>query len=197
VLPAIRRSVDEIVGDIAGELGGEGIEDHARALIGAAPFIKNAGPATGNRRANAELAGDLLKWIARGEKLFERLKGGDLIMFFAPPGPIVMPEDLERAVRQAAARRDLWLDALRTRCEWIIQQQIGEHGHTDHMQRAAAIAAAHLCRKAGKPTAWASSTSTFRMVASLVFEAMTGQRDVELERACEFAAHRRQDTDAK
>jgi hypothetical protein len=111
-LPAVRRSVDEIIGDIAGELG-EGIEDHARALIGAAPFIKNAGPATGNRRANVELASDLLKWIARGEKLFERLKSGDL-MFFAPPGPIATPEDLELAAREVQVGRE-WLNALRTR----------------------------------------------------------------------------------
>jgi hypothetical protein len=188
-LPTVRRSIDEIVADITAELGLD-IEAAARAYIGVGGILEKLGPATGNRRANAKLARELLKWIERGKKLFERFEGGDLLVFFGPPGPISTPEYLGLATRQAEARRDVWVDTLREQCQSIIQEQIGEHGGVEHMQRAAAISAAALCRQAGKPLAWASPISSFRMVAGLIFEAMTGYHGAELQRACEFAASR-------
>ena len=187
--PAVRRPVDDIVADIVAELGREA-EAAVQAYIGAGPIIEKLGPAAGNRRANAKLARELLKWIAHGESLFDRFGGAGLVMLFAPPGPIDTPDNLELATRQAQGWRDMWIDTLRARCEWIIRAGIGEHGHVDHMQRTAAIAAADLCRKASKPLHWASPVSSFRIVASLMFEAMTGQPNAELQRACEFVASR-------
>jgi hypothetical protein len=188
--PITPRTIDECVTEIVNVLGTD-LKAEAQAYIGAAPKLKTVGPAVGNKRANAKLAEDLLNWIARGEKLFGRLKGGDLLLFFSPPGPVRTPEDLELATRRAEDWRDVWLNALRSRCKWTIAGGIGEHGHVDHMQRAAAIAAAELCSQAGKPLAWSSAESPYRRVASLIFEGMTGRADADLERACEFAAHRK------
>jgi hypothetical protein len=186
-LPAIRRSVDDIVQDIVAELGPD-VETAARAYIGAGPIMEKLGPAVGNRRTNAKLARTLLKWIGEGESLFDRFDGAGLIMLFAPPVSIGTPEVLELAVKQAQAWRGAWIETLRARCEWIIQAGVGEHGHVGHMQRVAAVAAAGLCRQAGKPLHWAAPISAFCVVATLIYEAMTGEPEIDIQRACEFVA---------
>ena len=110
--------------------------------------------------------------------------------------PVDSMERLESLAWESRTWREDWLISLRSRCEGIIAAEIGESGSTGQLQRKAAIAARGLCRMAGKPLEWSSLTSAYRRTASLLFEAMTGEYDRELERACEWVVAKA-GTDAK
>jgi len=181
-------TTDGIATEISQALdGGPKIEGDIRALIDVARFLKDFGPFTGNQKANTKAARRLFKWIDEGEKLLNELpKGSALLeMLFGPRqnAPVNSPEHLEAVVRQARAHYEDFLnrlESLRRRSEWLIQAKIGEHGSAGYLQERAAIAARHLCEKAGKPLAWSSPASAYRKVASYLYEAMTGERDCEL-----------------
>jgi hypothetical protein len=192
------RTTEEITAGIIEALDGSpAIEEYVRALVKAARsrLLKHFGPFPGNQKANAKIARRLLKWIDEGEKLLnEPSKGGGAtfeIFFGLRQSTSDSVERLETAARQARARYKDHLDrleSLRQRCEWIIQAKIGEHGNAGYLQTSAAIVARYLCEKAGKPLAWSSRNSTYRVVAGYFYEVMTGKRDHELERACKFTA---------
>lgn len=194
------RTTDDIVADIADVLGDDpAIKANIRTLVKVVRDLKELPPMVGNRRRNAQYARRVLQWINEGEKLFNNPPdGGVLEMLFASrQGTAVdLPERLEAVAWEARTWRQDWLISLRSRCEWIIADRIGESDKLGQVQRKAAIAARGLCRMAGKPLAWSSPTSAFRRTASLLCEAMTGEYDRDLERACEWVVAQT-DTDAK
>jgi hypothetical protein len=196
------RTTEEIIADIAVELGADpATRANIRSMVKVVRDLKNLSPMVGNSRANVKFAKRVLKQIDELEKLFAKPPDGAVLeMLFAskqslqslPVDPSV--ERAEAVAWEARAWRQDWLISLRSRCEWIIAEKIGESGNVGNKQRKAAIAARGLCKMAGKPLAWSSPTSAYRKVASLLYEAMTGEVD-QLERACEWVAE--MDTDAK
>jgi len=194
------RTTEEIVAEIAAELGdGSAIKENIRLMVQAVRDLKDLPAMIGNRRRNAQYARRVLKWIDEGEKLFSAPPDGAILeMLFVSrqADPVDSVERLESLEWEARTRRQDWLISLRSRCEGIIAAEIGESGSTGQLQRKAAIAARGLCRMAGKPLEWSSLTSAYRRTASLLFEAMTGEYDRELERACEWVVAKA-GTDAK
>jgi len=192
------RTTEEIVADIAVELGDDpAIKANIRSMVKVVRDLKDLSPMVGNQRRNAKYAKRVLKQIDELEKLFANPPDGAMLeMLFASKqtAPVNSPERLKAVAWEARAWREDWLGSLRTRCEWIIADKIGDSGNVGNKQRKAAIAARGLCKMAGKPLAWSSPTSAYRKVASLLYEAMTGEVD-QLERACEWVAE--MDTDAK
>jgi hypothetical protein len=192
------RTTEEIVADISAELGDDpAIKANIRSMVKVVRDLKDLSPMVGNSRANVKFAKQVLKQIDELEKLFANPPDGAVLeMLFASRQtmPVNSPERLESVAWEAKAWRQDWLISLRSRCEWIIAERIGESGKIGDKQRKAAIAAKGLCRIADKPPAWSSPTSAYRKVASLLYEAMTGKVD-QLERACEWVAE--MDTDAK
>jgi hypothetical protein len=193
------RTTDEIVADLAEVLGDDpAIKANIRTMVKVVRDLKDLSPMVGNRRANAQYARKVLKWINEGEKLFENPPDGAMLeKLFASrqTAPVNSLERLEAVAWEARAWRQDWLISLRSRCEWIIADKIGEPATVGNKQRKAAIAARGLCKMASKPLAWSSPTSAYRRTAGLLFEAMTGEYDRELEYACEWAA--KIDTEAK
>ena len=195
------RTTEEIVADIAVELGADpATRANIRSMVKVVRDLKDLSPMVGNQRRNAQYARKVLKRINELEKLFEDPPDGAVLeMLFAsrqslqslPANPSV--ERLEAVAWEARAWRQDWLISLRSRCEWIIADRIGDSGNVGNKQRKAAIAARGLCKMAGKPLAWSSPTSAYRKVASLLYEAMTGEVD-QLERACEWAVQANQYT---
>ena len=82
----------------------------------------------------------------------------------------------------------LW--KLHERCHRILDLRLGEHGSAGHQQVRAAAVSRELMERCGLPLAYASPTSAYRVVASLLYEEMMGEYGKDLERACETVARR-------
>jgi hypothetical protein len=201
----LTRTVDEIVTDIAKTLGTgpeskAWIQEFVDAVAGS-PTIKFA-PMEGNRKANKAYARKILRWIGDGQKLIAGVPKTIFLALFCHEqnAPLNSPEAMEALIGPALAKHaefTAWLANLRARCEWVIQKNIGEHGHAGHIQKQAAIGAISLCEKFGQPLAWSSPTSAYRIVAGLLYEAMTGEQGRDMERACELMAKRKTQTEKR
>jgi hypothetical protein len=140
-------------------------------------------PFKGYRRENTEYAAKLIEWVKKGQALLAASPQG------APPEVffIDVPELGEnRAIHFAAI-----LNAMRERCEWVVQTKHGVHGNSGYQQERAAIIARGLMEKHGLPLAYSSPTSTYRKVARMFLEAMTEDASAsaeDIERACEVVA---------
>jgi hypothetical protein len=85
------------------------------------------------------------------------------------------------------------LDWLRAQCDQIIGIKLGTHEALDQRKLDAAIAARELLEFVAVVTArklplsWGHRTSKYCKLASLFFEAATGEPDADLRRQCETA----------
>jgi hypothetical protein len=73
---------------------------------------------------------------------------------------------------------------MRERCKQLLDTPPGIHASTDHLQRAVAEEAWGLLQAYGKQPASGVFTSPLGVIASLLFEAVTGKPDAALQRAC-------------
>ena len=113
-----------------------------------------------------------------------------LPLFFPQQRGITMqiaPEVIDALKQETDIRWDRFseeLTRLREQCERIIELQVGEHGSAGYQQERAAIASREIMEQCGLPLS-CSPTSKYCLVASWFFEAMTGEYDRDLRRACE------------
>ena len=192
----LRRAPEEIVADIVEELGvGPAIKVGVDALAGAMLLIKRLGTFEGNRKANAEFARRMIRWIEEGRNIKFPKDGMLLEFLFGPQGPIDdSPERFEAVKRQAEANyKDLSdrMEVLRLRCQFIIQSGIGSDARVEHLQRSAVVAAIGLCKMAGVLLVWTNPRSVCRQVGCYFYELATGERDHDLDRAWKEIAKRR------
>src|SRR6516164_5960346 len=129
----LARTRDEIEDDIIQALGVDSVtKENVRELAGAMPIIKRLGSLEGNRKANAEFARRMIRWIEEGRNIKFPKDGMLLEFLFGPQGPIDdSPERFEVATRQAEENyKDLSdrMEVLRRRCELIVQIGVGTHG---------------------------------------------------------------------
>jgi hypothetical protein len=181
----------EIIEDILKELHEAGAEvPYAQVddLIKALREIKQLGPLSGSRKANREYAERVISWIDAAGRMFadppENFPLNDL---FTPPDDSLLADP--PIVYQKDERCNSWLFTalladMRKNCEWIIEHKVGEHRNSGYQQERAARVSRELLKKFGIPLHPSSPTSTYRRVASLFFEAMTGKYDIGLKRAC-------------
>jgi hypothetical protein len=185
-----RRTDKEIVDDIRRGIRAANVdvpEARIRELIEGLRALEAYGPLAGNRTLNRKYAKKFIGWIDDGRRLLaEHPENFNLHLLFAPHAPVF--ERIESVYQRAELRYE-WFAALladmRSRSEWIIESKYGEHGSAGYQQERAAIASRELMEQFKLPLAYSSQTSTYRTVASLFFEAMTGICGADLERACE------------
>jgi hypothetical protein len=187
------RSSEEIAADLVGIFGAD--QRHRIAiLIDAQRQLAKFPPLVGYERSNKKFARRLKAWLEAGDEIFAAMpEDYPAFVLYAPPGPLNSEQQLLAAADLAEIRKatlGTLLGDLRSRCEAVIKGGIGEHGSAGYQQERAAIAAREMCEQTGKPLAWSSSTSPYRKAASLFYEAITGEYDHELERACEFIGER-------
>jgi hypothetical protein len=77
------------------------------------------------------------------------------------------------------------LDDLRVRSDRLRDGAPGEHGLSGYTQKQAAIAAKELMERWSRRPGSTDRESPFRRIASLLYEAMTGEADRDMERACD------------
>jgi hypothetical protein len=190
------RSDQEIVRAIQlkiTEAGATATEARIRELIDGLRSLKPYGSLSGNRASNQKYAKKIIAWIDEGGQLLaDHPEDFNFNVIFAPRGVAVShPEIPEILYQQAELRYEAmaaFLSDMRGWCEWIIATKFGDHGSSGYQQERCAISSRELLEELQLPIAPTSSTSTYREVASLFFEAMMGVYRADLERACEAMA---------
>jgi hypothetical protein len=81
------------------------------------------------------------------------------------------------------------LNRLRSRCDRIIALKLGQHGSVEYRKEHAAIASREILEAVASNTGTElrltdSPTGKFCLVASLLFEAATGEHNADMRRAC-------------
>ncbi len=199
----IRSLDDEIIPDIVKELdaGGDALATKIteicirneigslRALYPPATPIAPGTPLWGYRQENLEHIEALRKQIEKLQEALRDLPDRALFLLFAPEvsgtddrlPSIQTRQKVEARIRGVVTM----LTRLRARCDQIAADRPGKHKSAGYRQEAAADEAWDLLVRHNKqPTNSSSSTSLFRKVASLLYEGMTGEFGVDLERAC-------------
>jgi hypothetical protein len=152
----------------------------------------------GLRKRNKEYFNEALDWIRTGERLLT-LRDDDVVH---PVFLFVEHSALEIALQYGVVIDDrkhrqalqVILNDMRQNCEILIDSKVGDHGNAGRAQQQAAYAAIWLMERHGLPVTYSSETAVYRVVARLLFEAMTGQTSedgADIARACKDAALQR------
>jgi hypothetical protein len=212
------RDGADIVDRIVEEVGGDqSIREFVRDLMNGLLVLKNSPPLMGNAKVNEEYARRLLRRINKLEETLKAVPEGFPLSFLFTPErllplflqsqvPIgrdatveIAPELAEQILQEPEDRLE-WLceemARLRTQCERIIQNRLGEHGNTGYPQERAAVAARELMERCGLPLT-CSQSSKYCIIAGMFYEAMTGLENQDLRRACESMARSRLGTEKR
>jgi hypothetical protein len=203
-VPAHKRSKDEIVAEIMKILEAPLVEIYVRKLID--DLCTNPQPLTGNRKNNIDYLNDLRNGIKRFKGLLRRAPAPIIrSVLFSPEfaRPLLETQgtagDFNPKLRNYLAQKKParltqlveildWLDA---QCEETARLDLGAHGAAAHLKLHAATAS---CAAIDSSIAFyperklsfsCSRTSKYCKIASLFFEAVTGERESDLRRACE------------
>jgi hypothetical protein len=201
-----RRSKDAIVAEIMGILDAPPVEPYVRKLVD--NLCADRPPFIGNRSVNNEYLKDLSEQITKFKRLLRRAPAPLSTVLFSPElfwklydlqGSAlgINPNTRDWLAKRNPARRALLvelLNRLQAQCDQIRRHGLGMHGGVNHQKLGAAIASRTVLEESivyhpGKKLSLAvSGTSDYCRIASLFFEAATGEHDCDLRRACEMAA---------
>ncbi len=202
------RSRDEIIADILEAVGAKSDCDNVATMVRLMEAIGDSPPGAGFQKDNLEYAAKLREWICAGIGDDEVQLGGLIcvspgafgwLLLWGPediaaldPEELLSPDYLSLATASLGMERlnslRLVLMDLRRRCDRLIELRIGKHKNFGYRQQRAAVFSRHLMERYKLPLAYTSRTSPYRVVASLLYEAMTGEYGRDLERACENVA---------
>lgn len=106
-------------------------------------------------------------------------------------GPLMEPlqmldEDVERANRERAALFAAELKRMRDVCALAVHPGFGHHPNFDPLNRFCAYWARSLMLNLSRKKITGTKDDAFRVVASLLYEAASGQGDVDLKRGCDY-----------
>jgi hypothetical protein len=164
-------------------------------------------PFTGHRKDNEEYAKELREQIDRFRKILTRAPKPLSAALFAPEMFFQLAElqgsmlginpQTRTYLSQTPTRLALLLaqlDWLRAQCDQVIENKLGTHKALDQRKLDAAIASRELLEFAANVTgrkltlSWGHRSSKYCELASLFFEAATGEYGTDLRRQCETAA---------
>ena len=212
--PASKRSNEEIVADIMKVANVRGFVINGRIKPIKPLVLKlihcvraELPPFTGNQKINEEYARDLRKQIDKLKRILTRAPKPLPAVLFAPKMFFQLAElqgsmlginpQTRDYLAQTPTRLALLLaqlDWLRTQCDQIIEMKLGTHKALDQRKLDAAIASRELLEFVANvtgrklPLSWGNRTSKYCELASLFFEAATGEGGADLRRQCETAA---------
>ena len=153
--------------------------------------IKGRPPIRGKRQGNIEEFGAILKQIKGLQKAFRKASGPALFLMFSGEDDVTSEKIPTTEIQQLVERRRQQimrtLNYLRARCDFLLAERPGEHGSADYRQRRVAQETWRLLRRFGKEPAGGTAGTLFGDVASLLWEAVTGEADRDLQWACKAA----------
>ena len=145
----------------------------------------------GRRQENVEDFTAIRKQVDGLQKALKKASGPALAFLFSSEGSYddhdVPPVAEQTRTLDRLQQFVTMLAIVRKRCESLLQHRPGEHASADFRQRRAAEAAWHLLRVGGKEPAGGTLDSCYGNIASLLYEAMTGEPDRDLQWACKAA----------
>jgi hypothetical protein len=144
----------------------------------------------GKRQENLEEFAELLKQISGLQKAFKKASAAALFQLFSGEDAKAITSDevpsvevQQKALSRARGVTKL-LNYLHARCEFLLKKRPGEHGSADYRQRRVAHESWRLMRRHGKVPAGGTMDSLYGHITSLLWEAVTGEKDKDLEWAC-------------
>jgi len=151
-------------------------------------------PFTGNQKENREYAKGLREQIIELQRTLENrqsflLKARFWQLWYEQGTAFEINPQTRDYIAQEPAPLTKELSWLRELCDEIIKFEPGKHGNTEHQQNAAAIASSEVLEAVAlhagrKFRLHFSPTGKFIKIARLFHEAVTGEQDADLERAC-------------
>jgi len=187
-----RRNDKEIIGAIIKETGDRSVEPLIKRRI--SDLRACLPPFTGNRTDNVEYANDLREQIIDLQRTLKKpqsflLKARFWQLWDAQGTGIEINPQTRDWIAQEPAPLTRELNWLHELCDAIIEYKPGKHGNTEHQHIAAAIVSSEVLEAVAlhagrKFRLHFSPTGKFIKIARLFHEAVTGERDADLERAC-------------
>jgi hypothetical protein len=150
-------------------------------------------PLWGFKQENREAIEELRKQIKNLQAVLKRLPSVVLPLLFnleqdgstsQIPSHAEQQRILDRVRRYCGANAHLY-----NRCTQLLATEPGAHKNIKHRQRWAAEQAWLMLHRTGKKPVGGTETSLFGKVTGLLYEAMTGKCDVDLERTCKGVLH--------
>jgi hypothetical protein len=204
--PALRRSTNEIVTEIMEILEAPPVEIFVRKLI---DWLRaDCPPFIGNRNINDGYLKDLSKQITKFKRLLRSAPAPLSTALFSPElfWPLyvrqgtalgINPSTRDWLAKRNPVRRAFLvelLDRLQAQADEIRRRGLGMHGGVDYRKLCAAIASGDVLEHAAtfhperELSLSCSRRGAYCTIASLFFEAATGEHDCDLRRACKMAA---------
>jgi hypothetical protein len=144
----------------------------------------------GKRQENLEDIALLLKRVEGLQKAFKKVSAASLFLLLSGEDAKAIMSDgvpsveaQQKALSRVQGVRKL-LDYLHARCDFLLNERPGEHASADYRQLRVAHESWRLMRRHGKVPAGGTMDSLYGHITSLLWEAVTGEKDKDLEWAC-------------
>jgi hypothetical protein len=188
---------DEIVAEIVSLLASKEEVDKFATEVSVRftiQFLKDPAqkkPLWGSKKTNTDALSVLQRDIGNLRETLRGMPKEILVQLAIEKLPEQIPSLLEQhnaigRLKQIVAM----LDYMRARCDQLLSQPPGEHGSANFSQRLVAEEAWQLMKNYMLKPASGVAGSTYGLIASLLFEAVTGQYGKDLQRACKSALER-------
>jgi hypothetical protein len=188
---------DEIVAEIVSLLASKEEVDKFATEVSVRftiQFLKDPAqkkPLWGSKKTNTDALSVLQRDIGNLRETLRGMPKEILVQLAIEKLPEQIPSLLEQhnaigRLKQIVAM----LDYMRARCDQLLSPPPGEHGSANFSQRLVAEEAWQLMKNYMLKPASGVAGSTYGLIASLLFEAVTGQYGKDLQRACKSALER-------
>jgi hypothetical protein len=192
--------VEEIVDNLRPWKGGKSeaaitaaVNDRLGVLLKLAPLAAKLSDRARNRAHAKKLDGAL----GEVETLLASAPGGLALFLFDPRPPLTLTEDgellqvipsienIELTYRARADSFSAALKRLRKVCARAVDPGFGSHPNYDHAKHLCAWVSLGLMRELSDGKITGTKDSAFRVLTGLLYEAVSGQPDADLKRACD------------
>jgi hypothetical protein len=124
--------------------------------------------------------------LAKVEALLQSAPGPLIWKIFYPGTPAkTAPREAELVIFKRAEAFSAELKEMRKKCAHAGNTEFGDHPNYDYAKHASAWGAHGLMAELSNAKISGSQGGAFRVIASLLYEAITGEQDVDLKRACD------------
>jgi hypothetical protein len=204
-----KSRLDEVVREIVTELDGQPVDELDRLSaevdvratvrllceldreVGYRRGVKRRTPFRGKRQENVDDLMAILKQTKALQKAIGKASSPALFLLVSGERDVtsdkVPPTEVQQRIEPRLRQITGMLAYLRARCDFLLAQRPGEHASADYRQRRVAHEAWRLLRRHKKEPASGVAASLYGRIASLLYEAMTGEYGKDLERACKAA----------
>jgi hypothetical protein len=191
IVVALNEAADD---RLAGEVDVRGVINFLRESDREVSYrggIKSRTSIRGKRQENADDFAAGKKQIGALQKALQKISSPALVLLFSNETDVHSDSFPAAEAQQKTLRRlqhfTAMLAYLQRRCEFLLDERPGEHGSADYRQRRVAWEAWRLLRRHWKEPAGGTMDSLYGQIASLLYEAMTGEANKDLQWACKAA----------